>query len=125
MQNLTNLEETYGHKYRIDYERYINGKIVGRSPEYQQLMSKRGCVYVHSPTHLGFATDVRRNVFDKPPEMQLVQDGDDGQNYIFKIEDFDKLATIMELRRRRNLSESEKNRLRNIGEDSQFGKDAA
>lgn len=100
---------------------------IGKSPEYQRLMSFLGYVYLHSPTHLGFATDRNRPSLRKVAELELVHDGDEGegQNYIFSVGDLDKLADPLRLRRKRRVSEAEKERLRSIGMDSQFKRNAA
>jgi len=101
---LINLREAYGKQFRIDYDRYIDGSPINRAdPWTMQLKSAIGHVYVHSESHLGFATDRNRPSLRKIPELQLVQDGNDGQNYIFRQELLPGLAKKLKLRTRRQV----------------------
>ena len=75
-----------------------------------QLKSAIGHVYVHSETHLGFATDRNRPSLRKVPELELIQDGDDGQNYIFRQELLPSLAGKLKLRTRRQVVLTEEQR---------------
>ena len=94
-----NLKKLYSNKYRIDYERYMDGTPINRQdPRTMKLKSSIGHVYVHSETHLGFATDGNRTSLRKVPELELIQDGHDGQNYIFRQELLPSLAKKLKLR---------------------------
>jgi hypothetical protein len=99
-----NLKKLYGKKYRIDYERKVDGTPINRQdPFTMQLRSTIGHVYVHSETHLGFATDRNCPSLRKVPELELIQDGADGQNFIFKQELLPSLARKLKLRTRRQV----------------------
>jgi hypothetical protein len=50
--------------------------------------------------------------------IQVTQDGDDGINAIFCVDDFDKVAALMKPRRRRMVSEQERKRLGNLGREN-------
>jgi hypothetical protein len=98
-----NLKKLFGKKYRIDHDRYMDGTPVNRlDPWTMQLKSAIGHVYVHSETHLGFATDGNRPSLRKVSELELIQDGN-GQNYIFKQELLPSLARKLKLRTRRQI----------------------
>jgi len=45
------------------------------------------------------------------PYTQVAQDGDDGANVVFDVKHFDKVAQIMKPRRRRQVTEAERQRL--------------
>ncbi len=107
-----NLREKYGKRYRIDYERFQDGTPVNvLDPWLMQLRSPIGHVYVHSDTHLGFATNSRKRQLFHVPDLTLVQDGDDGQNFIFPEGKLPDLAGLLKLYVRRQLTEEEKARL--------------
>jgi hypothetical protein len=117
-----NLKKLYGKKYRIDYERKVDGTPINRqAPFTMQLKSTIGHVYVHSDTHLGFATDRNCPSLRKVPELELIQDGADGQNYIFERELLPTLAKKLKLRTRRQvvLTDEQKEILRQRLEDIQ------
>ena len=101
---IPNLMQLYGKQYRIDYERKVDGTPINRQdPFTMQLKSTIGHVYVHSETHLGFATDRNCPSLRKVPELELIQDGADGQNCIFERELLPTLAKKLKLRTRRQV----------------------
>lgn len=108
---IPNLKKLYGKDFRVNHERFVDGKPVDKTdPWLMTLESSLGHVYVYSEKYLGFSSDKNRPSLRKIPELKLIQDGDDGQNYIFKKELFPKLATKLKLKRKRrpNLSAKER-----------------
>jgi hypothetical protein len=106
-----NLKKLYGKKYRIDYERFMGGAPINRQDPWTMLLkSSIGHVYIHSETHLGFATDGNARSLRKVPELELMQDGDHGQNYIFPVALLPQLAKVLKLRKRRQVELTEEQR---------------
>jgi hypothetical protein len=106
-----NLKKLYGKKYRIDYERYMDGTPINRQDPWTMLLkSSIGYVFVNSATHLGFAADGNARSLRKVPELELMQDGDNGQNYIFPVALLPQLAKVLKLRKRRQVELTEEQR---------------
>lgn len=80
-----------------------------RNPWYWRILCKNGHIYPHGGDLLGVSTDLRGSIATRlatSPFVNVVQNGDDGINAVFAVQDFDHVAAIMKPRRRRRLSPS-------------------
>ena len=110
MMKCIDLFEQFGNRYRVEQE--PAGEIVRRrgravDPWLLVIPCKHGHIYPHGGRFLGASTNHRGPVADrleKLPCVRVVQNGEDGINVVFDIDDFDQVAAIMRPRRRRRLS---------------------
>ncbi len=105
------LNAAYGAQYRVVYEEsYQGGQAGGRRVHDQWLLTipcQFGHIYPHGADHLGASTSFRGPVAKRLaalPCVRVVQDGDDGINVVFHIDDFEAVAEVMKPRRRRRLT---------------------
>ena len=109
------LKERFGDRYRVVYEESY-GAECGKSgrahdPWLLTLPCRYGCIYVQGRQYLGVSTTHRGPIANRLlalPCVRLVQDGDDGVNAIFHVDDFDQVAGIMLPKRRRKLSDEQR-----------------
>lgn len=110
MTSCIDLRERCGQLYRIENEQTGVGEPCGRRPNDPWLATLRclhGHIYAQGGELLGASTDHRGPVANRLqylPCCRLHQDGEDGVNVIFHVDDFDQVAEIMKPRRRRRLS---------------------
>ncbi len=119
-ENVIDLKERFGHKYKVAYDEAAGAR---HDPWMVQIPCQHGHFYPHGGREIGFATDKRGPIakrLARLPFTKVVQDGDDGINLIFDIEHFDAIAAIVIPRKRRQVSESERQRLKEIGRQTRF-----
>ncbi len=106
-----NLKERFGDVYKIQYEesyhadRGENARTV--DPWYMQIPCQHGHICPWGGGILVACTDRRGSVakrLAKLPCAEMWQDGDDGINVKFHVDDFESIAAIMKPKRRRRLS---------------------
>jgi hypothetical protein len=106
-----NVRERFGQRYRVEYEEsYYAERPEYRSAEevwLQIIPCQRGHIYPHGGKMLAAATNGPGPIVKKllaVPGAQMWQDGDDGANILFPVEQFEDVAKLMRARRRRRLS---------------------
>ena len=125
--NCINLKERFGGRYRIgrDPSYHVEHGEHGRAddPWTMILLCQHGHVYPHGGDLLGAATDklggVARALMALPC-CTVAQDGDDGVNVTFHVDDFRQVANLLKPRRRRQISEAERERLASLSAQHGF-----
>ncbi len=106
------LKERLGERYRVrlDREGYMAEPELHRTAEkpwHYTVACQNGEIYPHGGELLGAST-IRHGIIAKRlAELDCVtvtQDGEDGINVTFHVDDFDKVAEVMKPRKRRRLS---------------------
>lgn len=112
-----NLTDRYGATYRVSWDpTYDPGHVPydKRDPWYMQLSCERGTIYPHDGTMLAVEIDYRPRITAQVaalPGVVLYQDGDREKTFLFDVTLFDQVAEIVRPRRRRQVSEAERQRL--------------
>jgi len=113
------LKERFGDKYRIENEEPATAW--NTDPWYFIIPCRNnaGHIYPYGGNMLGFASNGRHPKMCKQiaslPGAEVWQDGDDGQNVIFPVDVFDQVAQIVHLKQKKQVSEEERQRLREMG----------
>ena len=114
------LQERFGRRYMVRSE---DGNTRSQDPWLAQIICHNGHIYPHGGEMLGAATSYLGSVAKTLRNLsctRVVQDGDDGINVVFHVDDFDKVARVMRPRSRRVLSEEQKRRLRDASRKTRF-----
>lgn len=125
--NPPNLNELYGDRFRVVSEQSLiaeRGENARNAEPWLMIIPcTNGHIYPHGDEMLGASTN-RRGSISKAlamvPCVRVVQDGDDGLNAIFSVEDFDTVAAVMKPRRRRRLSPEHRAKLIAAGAQNRF-----
>ena|SRR5437870_9610312 len=124
-----NLQRQFGDKYRISYDPCYDVKGTRRAtrdPWMMQIPCRRGVtIFPHSDTLLAVELD-RHNGLAKRiaslPGVQVHQDGEQEKTILFPVCDFDTVAAIVQPKKRRILTEEQKERLAAMGKANGFGR---
>jgi hypothetical protein len=110
-----NLNELYGDRFKVTYEESYSAERGERArmadPWLMILPCKHGHIYPHGGDLLAASTNKRGSVARRLSELActtVVQDGDDGVNVTFHVRDFDRVAELMRPRRRRRLTDKQR-----------------
>lgn len=107
------LRALFGSRYRVRRE---PGSGLTPDPWYQQIPCRRGHICPWGPDLLAACTDRPRpqtvRALLEIPGAELVQEGSDGCNVTFPVEHFERVAEIMEARRRPQYTAEQLDRLR-------------
>jgi hypothetical protein len=119
------LKKQFGSCYRIKFEEgYVAERgQKGRSydPWLVILLCQHGHIYPHGRGLLGASTNYRGSIAKRLsalPCVRVIQDGDDGINVVFRLEDFHAVADLLKPKRRRQLSAEHRQRLADMGKAS-------
>ena len=131
MVDCINLKETYGKRYRVEYEESYKaefGEGAWRDDPWLQIIPCRyGHLYAYGENLIGVSVDGHRLIAGRIARLACTtvrQDGDDGElSASFAPEHFDAIAKIMRPRRRKQISEKERKRLREMGAATRFASD--
>jgi len=120
-----NLKERFGKKYRIGHDPAAKHEPGGMSDPWMfTIRCQFGEIYPYGGEKLAFhctGSIVRQKIKEAFPDMEISNWSDDGEAiFIFYVEEFPKVAKFAKPRRRRQVSESEKQRLAKIGRETQF-----
>ena len=117
-----NLKKRFGDRFRVTYEESYAAQHGASArvddPWLQILMCQHGHLYPQGGDMLAASTDRRGPVAKALADMDcttVLQDGDDGINVSFHVDDFEEVAGLMKPRRRRQVSDPERNRLAEMG----------
>lgn len=112
-----NLRDRFGDVYRVEYEPsyYVEHGAHGRAhdPWLMIIRCQYGEVLPWGGTTLAASSDSRGRVANRLkalPFAAVAQDGDDGATVLFDIEHFDAVAEILKPRRRRRLTDAQRQR---------------
>lgn len=109
-----NLKERFGQKYKVTYEEsYYAERTIDSlvDPWMMILLCRNGHICPWGDSLLAACTKTNGPVANRLRKLSFVtvaQDGADGVNVLFDVKHFDKIAAIMLPRRRRTLSEEQK-----------------
>ena len=110
-----NLKQHFGGRYRVQYEEsyYVERpefRAVG-GPWLTMIPCQNGHIFPWGGSTVAACTNTRGRVatkLKKTASCKVAQDGDDGVTVLFDVEDFEAVAEIMKPRKRRRLSEEQK-----------------
>ncbi len=128
METCINLKNRFGGRYRVVYEESFRADRGVRTrledPWLMIVPCRYGHIFPHDGSLLAASVDGHPNVAGVLRRLRCCrfhQDGDFGElTVLFNLVDFDKVAAIMRPRCRRQVSESEHERLRLIGLKNRF-----
>ena len=121
-----NLLCRFGKRYKITWDPCFNPKGKHREsldPWMMQIPCQRGTIYPPGGTLLAVEVDGRPITANKLFNIdccQLYQDGDHEKTFLFDVADFETVAEIMKPRRKRQLSDVERQKLREVGANTRF-----
>ena len=122
-----NLKERFGRKYRVTYEESYYAQYGPRAqtddPWLQIIPCRRGHIFPWGDNILAASTNGRGPTAHKLAALDFTtisQDGDDGVTMLFPVERFPEVAELMKPRRRRQVSDQERQRLLEIGAKHAF-----
>ena len=121
-----NLQKRFGREFRIEYEESYYAERTKKTLEDPWLMimlCQHGHICPWGDNLLAACTDKNGSVANrlrKHPLITITQDADDGVNALFDVKHFDEIAAIMKPKRRRQVSEAERERLRQMGAKHHF-----
>jgi hypothetical protein len=119
--NCINLQQQFGTRYRVTFDAAYSPKHVPRNkldPWTMQILCQRGVVYPHGGDVLAVEVEGRRVTANRLRQLDCTttfQEGDSFLAVTFHVADFDEVAAIVKPRRRRQVSEVERQRLALIG----------
>lgn len=109
------LKQLFGKLYRVTREASYHAEhgpnAVRKDPWNYILLCRHGHIYPQGGNRLAAATNNRGIIANRLKEMacvEVLQDGTDGVNVAFDVQDFARLAEIMQPRKRRQLTEEQK-----------------
>jgi hypothetical protein len=107
-----NLMQRFGKRYRIGWDGAYNPKNVPRDkldPWAMEIPCERGTIYPHGGNDLAVMVDHRPITAKRLaaiPGVELVQDGDHEKTFVFPVELFPQIAKLVKPRRRRQITEA-------------------
>jgi hypothetical protein len=109
------LKQLAGKRYRLDYDPARQKR--DDDPWLLTIPCRHGHIYPHSAELLGIATNTRTTGLKlaKLPGVEMWQDGDDGCNLTFPPHVFAKVASVVKPKRRKVLSEEQRQKLAEAG----------
>lgn len=117
-----NLRERFGQRCRVTYEKAYRHEYGPRArvedPWLQIIPGGRGHVFPWDERRLAASTNASGATATKLkalPFVEVWQDGADGATVLFPVEKLDEVADLLKLRRRRRISERERERLAELG----------
>ncbi len=122
MKTCIELTTQFGNRYRVSNEASHRAKRGERrrmqDPWLLTILCQHGHIYPHGGELLGASTNNRGPIAKRLsalPCVGVVQDGSDGINAVFHVNDFDTVAAVMKPKRRRKLSAEYCQRLADMG----------
>jgi hypothetical protein len=120
-----NLKKRFGDRFKVDNEQAYHAQSGPMArvddPWYMILLCANGHIYPHDVRTLAASTDRNGPVANRLVGLDCVtvaQDGDDGVNVTFDVDNFDQVAKVMKPKRKRQgraMSAEEKKRLADRG----------
>jgi hypothetical protein len=122
-----NRKERFGKSFRVAYDESYRAQRApcgrGKDPWLQIIPCRHGHIFPHGGKLLATSTDRREATARKLvvlPGVTVHQDGSDGVTVLFPVDQFDAVAALLLPRRRRVVSEAERERLRTLGAKYRF-----
>ena len=122
-----NLRDHFGDRYRIGWDPAYDPKHRPKDkldPWMMLVLCKRGEILPWGGELLGVTVDHRPVTAKRLLNLglRLVQDGDHEKTFVFHVDRFDEVADLVKPRRRRQVSDTEKRRLAEMGRRHGFQK---
>lgn len=119
------LKDRFSHRYRIGHDPAAKHEAAGMSDPWMfTIRCQFGEIYPYGGEKLAFhctGNIVRQKVKEAFPDMEISNWTDDGEAvFIFHVDRLPEIAKFAKPRRRRQVSESERQRLAEIGRETQF-----
>ena len=122
-----NLRGRFGRRYKVTHEEAYRHEYGPRArvddPWLQIIPGQRGHVFPWDDRRLAASTNTSGATATKLKALPLVevwQDGADGATVLFPADKLDEVADLLKLRRRRYISEQERERLAGLGRRYRF-----
>jgi hypothetical protein len=121
-----NLKAIFGQRYRVCHdESFAAERRREDCPELMVLLCRYGHIFPHGSNMLGASVDGFPKVAGALRRLKCCrvhQDGDFGElTFLFDVGEFATVARIMQPRRRRRLSETQRSKLAEAGAKTRFG----
>jgi hypothetical protein len=113
------LRARFGGRYRVTHDECSESR---SDPWTMEIVGRRGRVYPHGGELLAVEVDGRPVTANKLIALGylLHQDGDDEKTFLVPADDLDSIAELLQLPRVRRLSDDQKARLAEAGEEYRF-----
>lgn len=112
-----NLRTRFGKVYRITFDESYDHKGVARKsldPWMMQIPCRKGCIYPYGGKKLAVEIDYHNPTAKKVqqiPSVQMIQHGHKEQTFTFHVDLFDQVSELIHPKRRRVLSDEQRQRL--------------
>lgn len=112
--NCVNLKERFGKRFKITFDECYDPRNRPKDsldPWMMQIPCLRGIIYPHGGTTLAVEVDYRTPTAKRLAELdccRLYQDGDQEKTFHFDVADFATVAKIVKPRRRRRMTDAQK-----------------
>ena len=120
-----NLKQRFGDRFKVAYEESYQADrgehARAEDPWLMLVLCQGGEIYPHGGELLGVATKGRGSIAKRLASLDCVtvtQDGTDGINATFHVDDFDQVAEVMKPRKRRHgrpMTDEQKQQLADMG----------
>ncbi len=103
------LRARFGQRWRIDYEQPHTSRT--SDPWYQKIRCTHGHICPWGGDQLAACTNKRGPIAGRLQRLsftEVAQAGDDGSNVVFPVDHFEEIAKIMRPKRRRRMSEEQR-----------------
>lgn len=119
-----NLRERFGQRFKVTMEESFHAeRDRGDDPALQIIQGRRGHVYPWDGTRLAANTTKAGGIARRLktlPWVEVYTEGSDGVTVLFPVDRLDQVADLLLLKRRRRVSEQERERLAAIGRQTQY-----
>jgi hypothetical protein len=119
-----NLRERFGERFKVTMEESFHAeRDRGDVPALQIIQGRRGHVYPWDGTRLAANTSKAGGTAKRLkalPWVEVYTDGSDGVTVLFPVDRLDEVADLLLLRRRRRVSEQERERLAELSKQHGF-----
>jgi hypothetical protein len=128
MFDCVNLMSRFGTQYKIDWDECYdpaNRPKENLDPWHMTIPCERGTITPYGDSKLSVMVDYRPITAKRLSELgvcKLYQDGDHEKTFLFDVADFDTVAEIVKPRRKRQVSEQERQRLATMSAKHGFQK---
>lgn len=116
-----NLKDTFGSQFRIIYDP-VSGPKPSKDPWMMMIPCKYGEIYPHGGTRLTFECRSGKIIgqLRRHPKFTIKQDGDGEASFLFEADDLPLLEDELQPKKRRVVSEAQRERLAEMGARTRF-----
>lgn len=113
-----NLQQEFGDRYRVGHDPASTPRGATENPWCQRIPTRSGEIYPFGNETLIVEVEGHNYLKARLSRLdccEIHQDGDDFGSFKFHVSDFDRIAEVVKPRRKRQISEEERQRLAAIG----------